>query len=96
MRNAQKMNRRNRNNRDQLTTLRQLEKLPWTQAVVDVPVGHAIQYRDIDTGDVVYWHIRQSSVQKTMKLNADGVPSKVRQAFFDKVNLGRLFVTHTP
>lgn len=88
---------RNRKNKSRKTmSLSQLEKLPWVKAVADIPVGCAIQYRDLDTGEVVYWHIRQPSIQKTMKMNQDGTTSKVRQGFFDKVNLNRLFLTYTP
>lgn len=97
--NHTKIVRRNRSNKTSKPSgmsLGNLEKMPWTQAVQDVPVDHVLQYRDAETGDVVYWHSRQPSLQKTLKFNKNGMPSKVRQSFFDKVNLGRLFITHCP
>lgn len=79
---------------DRFTRGEKNDSAAWLNIVIDIPVGHAIQYRDTNTGKVVYWHIRQTSLQATSKKCVKGHMSKVRKNFIQLVNAGDLFITH--
>jgi hypothetical protein len=75
---------------------KRLDNLEWTGFVDAIPVGHVIQYREKDTGKVVYWHGRLPTVQATFKRTTKGKLSNVRMGFIDRVEKGELFITHCP
>lgn len=79
---------------DRFTRGEKMDSTTWLNTVIYIPVGQVIQYRDNDSGKVVYWHIRQASLQATSKKCANGNISKVRKNYIQLVNAGKLFITH--
>lgn len=78
-----------------LRSLKTLDDMVWTGQVASFPVGSVVQYRKRENGEVVYWHLRQSSVQTTALKNKDGKKSAVRKYYIEAVERGELFLTHT-
>lgn len=76
-----------------LSRLEQKDSQIWLNTVLDIPVGQIVQYRNQD-GKVVYWHLRQKTLQATSKKTCKGTMSKVRAQFIEQVNNGNLFITH--